>query len=157
MNNLSFQVMSHMLNAIHENEIRLRGASAGEIPDALRGPSKTTEPCSICQDALTLDEEVFTLPCKHAFHIDCLTPWGKDNNTCPNCRAVFTEHDVNAPSEDDEEVVFEAEELQIRIPVFRSNGMHLHFHANFVAQPNQGLGISQVMRSFITNVYRLFD
>lgn len=42
--------------------------------------------CPICQDAYTLSEETLVLPCKHLFHVDCLTPWLKNSGTCPTCR-----------------------------------------------------------------------
>lgn len=39
--------------------------------------------CSICLDVITSSTLKMT-SCKHAFHKECLTKWGK--NICPNCR-----------------------------------------------------------------------
>lgn len=48
--------------------------------------------CAVCKDQFSLqtddpDEQlVVTLPCKHPFHSPCITPWLKQNGTCPTCR-----------------------------------------------------------------------
>lgn len=49
--------------------------------------------CSICFDTIRKGQMMCRLPCKndvsHAFHKDCIEPWLKTNNTCPNCRTVI--------------------------------------------------------------------
>lgn len=44
--------------------------------------------CAICKCDFADDEEVTPLPCNtaHYFHSACITPWLKQNNTCPMCR-----------------------------------------------------------------------
>eukprot|EP00939_MAST-03C_sp_MAST-3C-sp1_P004292 g4292.t1 len=42
--------------------------------------------CSVCLTEYELNEKIVVLPCTHAFHKDCLSPWLKDHNTCPVCR-----------------------------------------------------------------------
>ncbi|XP_078356317.1 E3 ubiquitin-protein ligase RNF126-like [Oculina patagonica] len=42
--------------------------------------------CAVCQDKLTLGEEVRQLPCRHLFHFDCIQPWLKLHDSCPICR-----------------------------------------------------------------------
>ena len=32
------------------------------------------------------EEEIVELPCKHKFHISCISKWLVNNNSCPNCR-----------------------------------------------------------------------
>ena len=46
----------------------------------------TCECCSICQCDYQDGEQEMKLPCGHAFHPDCLTPWLDANDTCPMCR-----------------------------------------------------------------------
>lgn len=43
--------------------------------------------CSICLDPLLGGPSLTTLPCNHAFHVQCLAPWLAQARTCPNCRA----------------------------------------------------------------------
>ncbi|KAL4022172.1 hypothetical protein IC575_015897 [Cucumis melo] len=42
--------------------------------------------CAICKEDFAVDEKIQELPCKHAFHQDCLKPWLESNNSCPICR-----------------------------------------------------------------------
>jgi E3 ubiquitin-protein ligase RNF115/126 len=44
------------------------------------------EVCMICLDALSDGTEVLILPCTHAFHPHCLSPWLKMHSECPSCR-----------------------------------------------------------------------
>tara|TARA_Y100000816_G_scaffold274786_1_gene242403 strand:- start:798 stop:1289 length:492 start_codon:yes stop_codon:yes gene_type:complete len=32
------------------------------------------------------EDEIVKLPCKHKFHISCISKWLVNNNSCPNCR-----------------------------------------------------------------------
>ena len=47
--------------------------------------------CTICQVPIKKGDKITRLPCKnevsHAFHKDCILPWLRNNNTCPNCRS----------------------------------------------------------------------
>ncbi|KAI5064234.1 hypothetical protein GOP47_0020904 [Adiantum capillus-veneris] len=44
--------------------------------------------CPVCLEKLVAKDKLFMLPCKHQFHVDCLTPWIKRNHACcPCCRA----------------------------------------------------------------------
>lgn len=50
--------------------------------------NKKTELCSICVDDFVKNNKAYILPCKHFFHIVCLSKWfqGKKNRVCPNCK-----------------------------------------------------------------------
>jgi len=45
--------------------------------------------CAICQDELCNSKfgQARQMPCRHAFHHSCVTPWLQQHNTCPVCRA----------------------------------------------------------------------
>lgn len=48
--------------------------------------------CRICLDAI--DESTrASLVCNHEFHLDCITNWTKDHNTCAYCRQVIDKID----------------------------------------------------------------
>lgn len=42
--------------------------------------------CPICKEELFLDLEVKVLPCKHNYHVNCISRWLKIKNSCPICR-----------------------------------------------------------------------
>lgn len=58
----------------------------------------TTEECAICMKKIKSPRKVPIIPCKHNFHIFCLTRWRKtpgDNaSTCPLCRTQLETHVV---------------------------------------------------------------
>jgi hypothetical protein len=50
------------------------------------------EECVICQELLQTRDTIITLgECRHTFHNLCLQSWAIMKNTCPLCRAPFTE------------------------------------------------------------------
>ena len=102
----------HFLDAIRGRHIRIRPSGVSQAPpnllDMLRGmTAPTTEAirdtipvytaegevaeCSICQETIKVGDQFRRLPCgvtiNHCFHKDCIDPWLRQNNTCPNCRA----------------------------------------------------------------------
>lgn len=62
----------------------------GKTP--LNGDDLTVGECEICSNTT---EPCYTLPCKHAFGLQCLSAWTKKQcdenhpNTCPMCRAPY--------------------------------------------------------------------
>ena len=47
--------------------------------------------CSVCLTMIKAKDKFVRLPCSettnHCFHADCIKPWLRSHNTCPNCRA----------------------------------------------------------------------
>jgi hypothetical protein len=42
--------------------------------------------CSICLEGYVKKDKIVRLNCNHVFHVTCVLPWLKNNNSCPQCR-----------------------------------------------------------------------
>ena len=76
-------------------------------PDTVRnlpletvGPADHGESCPVCQDDFKMGEPVKVISCCHRFHVDCLDPWLKMNNTCPVCRFELKAASLNQAQSD---------------------------------------------------------
>ena len=84
--------------------------------------------CGICLDTFKEGDSAYILPCsgtKHYFHIgedeeECggILPWLKENNTCPICREIFPEEEVEEEPVEEE---VQGEEVDESIPVPQEN------------------------------------
>mmetsp|Transcript_3230 Transcript_3230/g.5004 ORF Transcript_3230/g.5004 Transcript_3230/m.5004 type:complete len:228 (+) Transcript_3230:117-800(+) len=45
-----------------------------------------SESCSICLETFQANDIMASLPCWHTYHLNCLAPWLKSHETCPNCK-----------------------------------------------------------------------
>lgn len=54
--------------------------------------------CAICTDSFAVDDKAMRLPCKHAYHKDCIVRWLNKSNTCPLCREKLPEEKLLHPS-----------------------------------------------------------
>ena len=54
-----------------------------------------TEPCSICQDSITVSQSARKLNvCQHVFHQECIDTWFNRNVHCPICRHDIREQEA---------------------------------------------------------------
>ena len=52
--------------------------------------------CVICKDKFEADTKIKILPCKHIFHVNCISEWLKNYyHKCPVCRQPCGEHTAN--------------------------------------------------------------
>ncbi|KRW99425.1 hypothetical protein PPERSA_12529 [Pseudocohnilembus persalinus] len=52
----------------------------------------TSKLCSICYNQFEKGDIIRQTPCKHLFHTECIKPWFKNSQQCPNCRFEIQEH-----------------------------------------------------------------
>lgn len=56
--------------------------------------------CSVCTEPMVQGDIIRVVPnCAHKFHVDCIDPWLRDHNTCPNCRGPVVVAPGEAPVE----------------------------------------------------------
>lgn len=73
------------LDASHHSALTLK------IPVCLKTKKYNhidTTTCSICLQDLQQGDRIGDLPCKHAFHVDCLKEWIHLKNHCPLCKVT---------------------------------------------------------------------
>ncbi|XP_046741424.1 E3 ubiquitin-protein ligase RNF181-like [Diprion similis] len=42
--------------------------------------------CPVCLKAFDAASSIKSMPCRHSFHNECITPWLEKTNSCPLCR-----------------------------------------------------------------------
>ncbi|WP_422442036.1 MULTISPECIES: RING finger protein [unclassified Endozoicomonas] len=55
---------------------------------------KETDNCPVCLTPFAGRAVTVLEPCSHMFHEDCLETWLSQNTTCPYCRTIVREREV---------------------------------------------------------------
>lgn len=94
------ELLAYLQNNVLDNEFNHTLISSMNDSDLVRHPSvqldiekhfcrssEISQPCGICQDNFSIEEELSTLEeCSHTFHYNCIDEWGKYKPECPLCR-----------------------------------------------------------------------
>ncbi|EFN75399.1 E3 ubiquitin-protein ligase RNF181 [Harpegnathos saltator] len=48
--------------------------------------SGETKQCPVCLKDFEAGNKAISMPCRHAFHSECILPWLEKTNSCPLCR-----------------------------------------------------------------------
>mmetsp|Transcript_7556 Transcript_7556/g.16232 ORF Transcript_7556/g.16232 Transcript_7556/m.16232 type:complete len:552 (-) Transcript_7556:377-2032(-) len=86
-------MMTEFMRRILESQRRGNPPASRFAIDNLEGSTNLLcQTCTICQDDICKGCEAIHMPCKHAFHRECLVPWLQEHNTCPICRCEIESH-----------------------------------------------------------------
>ncbi|KAL6495648.1 hypothetical protein OROGR_030211 [Orobanche gracilis] len=84
------RLIHHLTTASDESDPRSDPAPKSSIESlqevTITPESDPTMLCPVCTDPFIVDSIVKMMPCRHAYHSDCIVPWLEINNSCPVCR-----------------------------------------------------------------------
>ena len=81
-------------NVISDDEVNnvLTDDEVNQIP-VIELNEEIEDDCSICLEHITINSNIYDIPCNHKFHINCLKPYLLSyNRTCPLCRNECFSH-----------------------------------------------------------------
>jgi len=85
-----FETLSKLDEAVPKTNI-LREGAASSLPRVLARECASAE-CGVCLAELAPESQAVQLPCRHAFHPECISKWlTQCKRTCPLCSAVIDE------------------------------------------------------------------
>jgi hypothetical protein len=86
-NNSSTNTVS--IAIVIEGESKPPYIEEGAVKKERQNPFTNDPSCSICLEDYNPSEKLILLPCKHAFHPDCIKPWlCERSGCCPLCKKV---------------------------------------------------------------------
>jgi hypothetical protein len=62
-----------------------------QLPVELASHDHFGKTCTICHKEYTKSCTLMVLPCRHAYHFNCISRWFNKHNTCPVCRDDVTQ------------------------------------------------------------------
>ncbi|KAJ2404721.1 hypothetical protein GGI10_005490 [Coemansia sp. RSA 2530] len=83
-----FHCQSQLTPAEIEQLPRYLFSHADSKPDLVAVGYETSSTCGICLCDYSENDMVVNLPCMHAFHDQCITPWLSASDKCPFCSAA---------------------------------------------------------------------
>jgi E3 ubiquitin-protein ligase Arkadia len=83
-------------------EVPLTSQEIGSLPcrSSNLSSSSAAEMCVICQEELVDHEDVRMLPCKHAYHFQCISQWLHEKNSCCICHCVAVRRDSEVKADE---------------------------------------------------------
>lgn len=81
--------ISTQTDLIQHNTKRKRKKTKEKFKDCVYKKPSDRPICSICFEEVGVLENICKLPCKHAFHSECILPWLLEKKNCPNCRKEY--------------------------------------------------------------------
>lgn len=72
---------------LNEDFVIVKYGRRVQIEKTKRRPNHTNKDCTVCQDTIDLTgTEGCHTDCYHWFHLNCLIPWFRENDSCPVCK-----------------------------------------------------------------------
>jgi hypothetical protein len=71
---------------LKENKHPVNAENLSMLPQSRFVPQLNPVTCNVCLEDLKKGDKVLTLKCFDMFHVECITRWLKENDSCPICR-----------------------------------------------------------------------
>jgi len=90
---------NHMVYEISKSN----DSEIGEHDNLFHPVSDSLNACTICLDEYVVEDKLRCLPCRHAFHAECIAKWLVERSaTCPLCKIDLYEDEIDEEGEMDQ-------------------------------------------------------